>query len=294
LSIRRSWRALTALAIGCLLAVPAIAAAAEEEDFDPSLEFKLDPYISIDLGPIDLSINKAVVYLLIASAICIGLGIFVVRGGLRQRPTGAQNLVELAYEFTERQIARPTLSERVFSRYFPYIATLFLFIAVSNIVSFIPLPVSHEGGTFPGGIPDFGLYAATANINVTLALTIVTFVAYNYEGVRAHGPVGYAKTLVPDAPTVIKPFIAALEVLSQLLRLVSLSVRLFANLLAGHLLIIMCAGFVVLLGNFAGLIAIPVGVFFYVFEWVLIAGLQAFIFAMLSGIYIGFAVESSH
>ena len=297
MSIRRSWRALSALAIGCLLALPAIAAAqeaAEEEDFDPSLEFELSPYISIDLGPIDLSINKAVVYLLLAAAICIGLGIFVVRGGLRQRPTGAQNLVELAYEFAERQIARPTLSERVFSRYFPYIATLFLFIAVSNIISFIPLPVSHESGTFPGGISDFGLYAATANINVTLALTLVTFIAYNYEGIRAHGPVGYAKTLVPDAPTVIKPFIAGLEVLSQLLRLVSLSVRLFANLLAGHLLIIMCAGFLVLLGNFAGLIAIPVGVFFYVFEWVLIAGLQAFIFAMLSGIYIGFAVESSH
>jgi F-type H+-transporting ATPase subunit a len=296
LSIRRSWRALAALALGCLLVLPGIAVGQEEaeEDFDPSLEFELSPYISIDLGPIDLSINKAVVYLLIAAVICIGFGIFVVRGGLRQRPTGAQNLVELAYEFAERQIARPTLSERVFSRYFPYIATLFLFIAVSNIVSFIPLPVSHESGTFPGGIPDFGLYAATANINVTLALTIVTFIAYNYEGVRAHGPVGYAKTLVPDSPAVIKPFIAALEILSQLLRLVSLSVRLFANLLAGHLLIIMCAGFVVLLGNFAGLIAIPVGVFFYVFEWVLIAGLQAFIFAMLSGIYIGFAVESSH
>ena len=296
MSIRRSWRALTALALGCLLVLPAIAVGQEEaeEDFDPSLEFELSPYISIDLGPIDLSINKAVVYLLIAAVICIGVGVFVVRGGLRQRPTGAQNLVELAYEFAERQIARPTLSERVFSRYFPYIATLFLFIAVSNIVSFIPLPVSHESGTFPGGIPDFGLYAATANINVTLALTIVTFIAYNYEGVRAHGPVGYAKTLVPDSPAVIKPFIAALEILSQLLRLVSLSVRLFANLLAGHLLIIMCAGFVVLLGNFAGLIAIPVGVFFYVFEWVLIAGLQAFIFAMLSGIYIGFAVESSH
>jgi F-type H+-transporting ATPase subunit a len=293
LSIRRSWRALTALALGCLLAVPAIAAAAEE-DFDPSEEFKLDPYVSIELGPIDLSINKAVIYLLIAAAICLGLGIFVVRGGLRQRPTGAQNLVELAYEFAERQIARPTLSERVFSRYFPYIATLFLFIAVSNIISFIPLPVSHESGTFPFGIPDLSLYAATANINVTLALTLVTFIAYNYEGVRAHGPVGYAKTLVPDAPAAIKPFIAALEVLSQLLRLVSLSVRLFANLLAGHLLIIMCAGFIILLGNFAGLIAIPVGVFFYVFEWVLIAGLQAFIFAMLSGIYIGFAVESSH
>lgn len=293
MSIRRSWRALTALALGCLLAVPAIAAASGDK-FDPSQEFKLDPYVDIKLGPLDLSINKAVIYLLLAAAICIGLGLLVVRGGLRQRPTGAQNVVELAYEFAERQIARPTLSEKVFSRYFPYIATLFLFLAVSNIISFIPLPVSHESGNLPFGIPDLSLYAATANINVTLGLTIVTFIVYNVEGVRAHGAVGYAKTLVPDAPRAIKPFIAALEVLSQLLRLVSLSVRLFANLLAGHLLIIMCAGFMVLLGNFAGLIAIPVGVFFYTFEWVLIAGLQAFIFAMLSGIYIGFAVESSH
>jgi F-type H+-transporting ATPase subunit a len=294
-SLRRSWPALTALALAVLLLAPAFATAQSAEDeFDPSVEFELDPYISIDLGPIDLSINKAVVYLLLAAAICIGLGLFVVRGGLRERPTRAQNLVEIGYEFVERQIARPTLSERVYPRYFPYIATLFLFLLVSNLISFIPLPISHESGTFPFGIPDLGLYAATANINVTLALTLVTFVAYNYEGVRAHGPGGYAKTLVPDAPRLIKPFIAALEVLSQLLRLVSLSVRLFANLLAGHLLIIMCAGFVILLGNFAGIIAIPVGVFFYVFEWVLIAGLQAFIFAMLSGIYIGFAVESSH
>ena len=168
-----------------------------------------------------------------------------------------------------------------------------MFLAVSNLISFIPLPVSHESGTFPFGIPDLGLYAATANINVTLALTLVTFMAFNYEGMRAHGPVGYEDACAPRAQ-VIKPFISALELLSQLLRLVSLSVRLFANLLAGHLLIIMCAGFMVLLGNFAGILAIPVGVFFYVFEWVLIAGLQAFIFAMLSGIYIGFAVESAH
>ncbi len=296
MTLRRSWAALTALALAALLLAPAFATAQAEEDdeFDPSVEFELDPYISIEIGPLDLSINKAVVYLLLAAAICIGFGVFAVRGGLRDRPTRAQNLVEIGYEFAERQIARPTLSESVYPRYFPYIATLFLFLLVSNLISFIPLPISHESGTFPFGIPDLGLYAATANINVTLALTLVTFIAYNYEGIRAHGPVGYARTLVPDAPRVIKPFIAALEVLSQLLRLVSLSVRLFANLLAGHLLIIMCAGFVILLGNFAGIIAIPVGVFFYVFEWVLIAGLQAFIFAMLSGIYIGFAVESSH
>jgi F-type H+-transporting ATPase subunit a len=281
------------LGLTLMLALPALAAAAEDK-FDPSVEFKTDPYVSIELGPLDLSINKAVVYLLLAATICIGVGIFVIRGGLRMRPTRAQNVVELLYEFAEQQIARPTLSERVFSRYFPFIATLFMFLLVSNLISFIPLPVSHESGTLPFGLPDLSLYAATANINVTLALTLVVFIAFNYEGVRAHGPVGYLKTMVPDAPKLIKPFIFALELLSQVLRLVSLSVRLFANLLAGHLLILMCAGFVVLLGNFAGLIAIPVGVFFYTFEWVLIAGLQAFIFAMLSGIYIGFAVESSH
>ncbi len=293
MSLSRPWRAAASAAFGALLLMPAIAAAAEEgEKFDPSLEFSTNPYVEIKLGGLDMSINKAVIYLFLASAICISLGL-VVRGGLKMRPTRAQNVVELAYEFAEKQIARPTLSEKVFSRYFPYLATLFLFILVSNLISFIPLPVSHEGGTF-GSLPDFGLYAATANINVTLALTLVTFVVYNYEGVRAHGPLGYVKTLIPDAPGAIKPFIFALELLSQLLRLVSLSVRLFANLLAGHLLIIMCAGFVVLLGNYAGLIAIPVGVFFYVFEWVLIAGLQAFIFAMLSGIYIGFAVEAPH
>jgi F-type H+-transporting ATPase subunit a len=281
-------------ALFCLLALPALAAAAESEEFDPSNEFALPPYVSLELGPLDLSINKAVVYLMMSSAVCIGVGIFVVRGGLRMRPTGAQNFVEIAYEFAERQIARPTLSERVYHRYFPYIATLFLFVAVNNLISFIPWPMSHESGTFPFGIPDFGLYAATANINVTLALTLVTFGLTHIEGVRSHGPGGYLKTLIPDAPGPIKPVIFGIEILSQLLRLVSLSVRLFANLLAGHLLIIMAAGFMILLGSFAGLLALPVGVFFWVFEWLLVAGLQAFIFAMLSGIYIGFAAESSH
>lgn len=293
MTIRRSWCAIWGFALAALLAFPASGLAASDE-FDPSLEFATDPYIEIKLGALDLSINKAVVYLMLASVICIVVGLLVVRGGLKMRPTRAQNFVELIYEFAEKQIARPTLSEKVFSRYFPFIATLFMFLLVSNLMSFIPLPVSHESGTFPFGIPDLGLYAATANINVTLALTLVVFIAFTFEGVRAHGPVGYLKTLIPDAPGAIKPFIFALELLSQLLRLVSLSVRLFANLLAGHLLIIMCAGFMVLLGNFAGLIAIPVGVFFYTFEWVLVAGLQAFIFAMLSGIYIGFAVQSDH
>ena len=264
------------------------------DEFKPQNEFALKEWVPIHLGPLDLSINKAVMYLMIASAISILFCVFVVRGGLKMRPTKAQNVVEMAYQFAEGQIARATLGPKVFQRYFPYVATLFIFIAVNNLISFIPLPGGEHSSLF--GIPDLGLYAATANINVTLALTICTFLIYNYEGIKAHGPVGYLKTFVPggDIAPIMKGVVFALELMSNVLRLVSLSVRLFANLLAGHLLIIMAAGFAVLLGSFVGAVAIPFGLFFYFFEWVLIAGLQAFIFAMLSGIYIGFAVESAH
>jgi F-type H+-transporting ATPase subunit a len=259
--------------------------------FKPQNEFKLQEWVPIHLGPLDLSINKAVMYLVLASGISILFCVFVVRGGLKMRPTKAQNVVELAYEFAEGQIARATLGPKMFQRYFPYVATLFIFIAVNNLISFIPLPGGEHKSLF--GIPDLGLYAATANINVTLALTICTFLIYNYEGIKEHGPIGYLKSFVPggDINPFMKGVVFLLEIMSNVLRLISLSVRLFANLLAGHLLIIMAAGFAVLLGSFVGAVAIPFGLFFYFFEWVLIAGLQAFIFAMLSGIYIGFAVE---
>lgn len=291
---RTPLRAAALVALVTLLATPAWAMGAEGEDFDPSLEFKTSPYWrELKLGPIDLSINKAVISLLLSTAIiCIG-GLLIVRGGLRRRPTRAQNVLEMVYEFADRQIGAQTLPRRAMPTWFPYLATLFLFIGVNNVVSFIPFPTSYERGTF-GALPDLGLYAATSNINVTLTLAILTFLATHVVGVRAHGVGGYAKTLVPDAPGAVKPFIFVIEVLSQILRLVSLSVRLFANVLAGHLLIIMAGGFAVLVGSVIGAVAIPFAVFFYVFEWVLVAGLQAFIFALLSGVYIGYAMEAPH
>lgn len=289
----RRFRAAFLAASAVLLAIPAIGSA--KPSFDPSQEFGQERYIDLNFGAIDLSINKAVIYLLLSTLIlCVG-GIVVVKRGLRSRPGRGQNFVELVYEFAEGQIGRGTLPAKAFPTWFPYLATLFLFIAVNNLISFIPLPISSEhGGLAVSSLPDFGLYAATANINVTLTLAAITFLATHIVGVRAHGVMGYLKTLVPDAPRAVKPFIFVIEILSQLLRLVSLSVRLFANLLAGHLLIIMAAGFVVLVGSYVGVVAIPFALFFYVFEWVLVAGLQAFIFALLSGIYIGYAIEAPH
>jgi len=281
------------VAFGLGLAAPAFALGSGAE-FDPAEEFATDAWVDLNLGFIDLSINKAVFYMLASSLIIIVFGIIVVRGGLKMKPTKGQNVLEMAYEFTEQQVAAVTLPERVFKKWFPYLATLFLFVAVNNLISFIPLPTSPHTDTF-SVVGDLGLYAATANINVTFALALMTFVAFLWEGFGTHGFFGYFKTLVPPgASKGITPFIFALELLSQILRLISLSVRLFANMLAGHLLIIMAAGFSILVGSLLGVLGIPFALFFYVFEWVLVAGLQAFIFALLSGIYIGYAAQDSH
>jgi len=281
------------VALGAGLALPTLAMASGAE-FDPAEEFATTAWVDIQLGPIDLSINKAVFYMVVSSLIIILLGIIVVRGGLKMKPTKGQNVLEMAYEFTEQQVAAVTLPERVFKKWFPYLATLFLFVAVNNLISFIPIPTSPHTDTFQV-VGDLGLYAATANINVTFALALMTFVAFLWEGFGTHGFIGYFKTLVPPgASKGITPFIFALELLSQILRLISLSVRLFANMLAGHLLIIMAAGFSILVGSLLGVLGIPFALFFYVFEWVLVAGLQAFIFALLSGIYIGYAAQDSH
>lgn len=281
------------LPLALALTVPSLAFA-KEPKVDPTKEFLLHPYIKIKPFPwLDLSITKAVIYLIAGGIIATVVPILIIRGGLRRKPGRAQAVIEIVYDFCETSIGRASLPEKVFKTWFPYIATLFVFIWVSNLISYIPLPFDTEHKWH--GIPGFTLYAATANISVTLALTLVTFFASHYVGIKYQGFVPYFKHWVPPAPKAVRPAIAVLEVLSQFLRLISLSVRLFANMLAGHLLVLMSAALVIIIGHwYIGFITTPVGIFFYLFELLLVANLQAFIFAMLSGIYIGFAVEPPH
>ena len=281
------------LPLALALTVPSLAFA-KEPKVDPTKEFLLHPYIKIKPFPwLDLSITKAVIYLIAGGIIATVAPILIIRGGLRRKPGRAQAVIEIVYDFCETSIGRASLPEKVFKTWFPYIATLFVFIWVSNLISYIPLPFDTEHKWH--GIPGFTLYAATANISVTLALTLVTFFASHYVGIKYQGFVPYFKHWVPPAPKAVRPAIAVLEVLSQFLRLISLSVRLFANMLAGHLLVLMSAALVIIIGHwYIGFITTPVGIFFYLFELLLVANLQAFIFAMLSGIYIGFAVEPPH
>jgi F-type H+-transporting ATPase subunit a len=295
--LRLSHRDLIVLLFALPLMLPALAVAATNlHGANPIDDFRPTSTEIVHFKPfswLDLSINKPVIYLILAAIIAVLGTTLIIRGGLRLRPGRIQMFTELIYDFTETSIARASLPDKIFTTWFPYLATLFVFIWVSNLVSYIPLPIDTEHKWH--GIPAFSLYAATANLSVTLALTVVTVTASHYVGIKENGVATYFKHWVPPAPGPLRPILAVLEVLSQVLRLVSLSVRLFANMLAGHLLIIMCLGFAILLGNvFIGAIGVPVAIVFYLFEWGLVASLQAYIFAMLSGIYIGGAIEPNH
>jgi F-type H+-transporting ATPase subunit a len=260
-------------------------------EFDPTDEFAQHDWIPIHLGPLDLSITKAVAYLMLGTALTILLGIGLMRIRLGVQPGVRQTIGEQIYEVAQTQIAEQGLPSKAIHRWFPYVASLFLFIFVVNLLGFIPLPLTGE--TYHG-IPVWGIYAATSSISVTLALALLTFVFTHVEGIRWNGPVKYFKSWIPEAPKALLGLIVPLEVLGQFMRLISLSVRLFANMLAGHILILTFLGLIFIFQSWALLFVLAPATLFYVFEVVIVVGIQAFIFAALSAIYIGSAIEPEH
>jgi F-type H+-transporting ATPase subunit a len=264
-------------------------------DFSPISEFEPVTWVNLP-GPFD--INKAVLYLFIAGVLTVGTMIYVARR-MQQRPNRVQTAVEWIYAFMRDSIVGPSMDRRMAAKWFPFLGALFLFVWYSNLIGYIPLPTNtQEKFDFFGiQVPAFALYAATANISIPLVLALVVFVSFNVEGIRAKGVRGYLKSLVPAGITgfaAVPMFL--LEAMSTCMRIISLSVRLFANILAGHLIILfMSGGLAVLLGlEVLGVFALPIGVVIFLFEVGLIASLQAFIFAVLSAIYLGGAVAEHH
>jgi F-type H+-transporting ATPase subunit a len=298
-----STRAKVLMIFGGLVAVSILlgvifGSSGKNEAYQPQNEFKLDPWIELKIGSIDMSINKAVLYLWLASALTIATLLWI-SNRMQSRPNRVQTAVETAYVFMKDNIAGANMDRRTATRWFAFVGTLFLFIWFSNMIGYFPLPTNteHKVSILGLELPAFALYAATANISVPLVLTLVVWFSYHIQGIRRKGPVGYLKSWVPEGvsgPAAVPVF--GIEVISHFLRLISLSVRLFANLLAGHLLILfMGGGLVVLLGLSAlGAFTLPVAVGFYLFEVLLIATLQAFIFSILTAIYLGEATAEHH
>jgi len=284
--------------LGAIIIGAALGSEGRNSDYKPQNEFKLDPWISLKIGSVDLSINKAVLYLFLAAAATTITLVYIARR-MEERPNRVQTAVESAYQLMRSNITEGNMDRRMAARWFTFVGTLFLFIWFSNMLGYIPLPTNteHKVDILGAQIPTFAIYAATANLSVPLVLTLVVWFSYHWEGVKAKGPIGYLKSWIPagvEGPARFPIFI--IEVISHFVRIVSLSVRLFANILAGHLLILFMGGGLVVLLGLAGLgfFTVPLAIAFYIFEVGLVATLQAFIFATLTAIYLGGATAEAH
>src|SRR5262245_34360397 len=284
----RFWIASVGLILGAVW-LPATALA--RGHFDPTTEFEQHDWIPIHIGGLDLSITKAVAYLLIGTALTSILGIVLMRAKLALMPDRRQTIGEALYEIAQTQIAEQGLPSKAIGRWFPYVTSLLLFIFVVNLIGFIPLPLTGERWH---GIPTWGIYAATSSLSVTLALALLTFVFTHYEGIKWNGARRYFRSWIPEAPKGLLFLIVPLEILGQFMRLISLSVRLFANMLAGHILILTFLGLIFIFESLALVFVIIPATVFYLFEVIIVVGIQAFIFAALSAIYIGSAIEPEH
>ena len=261
--------------------------------FAPTNEFKLDTWFAV--GPIDF--NKGVLYVIIAALITLAV-MFYVASRLKQRPGRMQAAIEMFYGLTSG-MARENLDDPMARKYFPLIATLFIFILVTNLIGYIPLPVNSidKFTIFGAHIPSFQIFAADTNVAFPLILSLLVFVLFSWERLKHnhYSPIASLKSLMPSGLSgPITPLIFVIEILSYFLRLISLTVRLWANLLAGHMLIAFMGGELgVLVGDpWVQWLLLPIGIAIFMFEAVLIAGLQAFIFSILTAIYIGSSTQS--
>jgi F-type H+-transporting ATPase subunit a len=281
--------------LGMIVLIVIFGGGTKNDAFKPQNEFYLVPWINL---PGSFDITKGVLYLFIATALTTGTMLYVANR-MQARPNRVQTAVEVMYGFTRDQITRGAMDEDMAKKWFPFLATIFFFILFNNLIGYIPLPTNslEKVNIFGLEIPAFAIFAATANVSIPLVLALMVFIAYNVEGIRKKGLIGYLKALIPQGVEGgMAAFIFVLEFMSNFMRLISLTVRLFANILAGHLIILfMSGGLAVLLGMEAvGWLTLPIGVAIFLFEVGLVAALQAFIFATLSAIYLGGAVADHH
>ncbi len=265
------------------------------DTFEPQAEFELETWIALP-GPMD--INKGVFYLFLATILTIGTMLYVANR-MQAKPNRVQTAVEALYALMRDQITRGSMDDRMARKWFPFIGTLFLFILFNNLIGYIPLPTNtHEKiSIFGAEIPAFAIYAATANVSIPLVLALIVFISYNVEGIRAKGPLGYLKSLVPRG----RPgrhgrlhLRARVHVELHAARQPHRSsLRQHPRRPPDHPVHVGRPGCPARPRGRRRL-TLPIGVAIFIFEVGLVAALQAFIFATLSAIYLGGAVAEGH
>ena len=229
-------------------------------------------YVHLSLFGIDISITKAVAFLWIGALLTF-LIMFIGSRLLKNRPGAYQVIVEELYGFGRNSLAGQMGEEG--RKFFPYTLTLFIFVLVLNLIGLIP-----------------NSYPVTASITFTLGLALLTFIITQVVGVRSNGVGGYVKAFVPPGlplKIVFVPFMFLIEWISELSKPLTLAMRLYANMLAGHLLIFIFLSFILYFGTFMAVISVPMALVLYAFE-IFVAVLQAYIFAILTQVYIEIAL----
>lgn len=247
-----------------------------EHAVDPLHHFQLHTLVELHLFGIDFSITQAVLWMWIAAA-AIFITLTLVARTFNRYPRGAQTWVEMIFEFLKKELILDVIGEEG-RPWFPLIATFFLFILGMNLVGMIP-----------------GSFTPTSNINVTASLALLVFAIVQWVGIRTHGLIGYIKGFVPHGvPAWILPLLIPIEIISQLARPFSLAVRLFANMLAGHMVILVFLSMIILFKNIAITILPVAGVVVMNAFEIFVAFIQAYIFSVLTASYMASAIHMEH
>jgi F-type H+-transporting ATPase subunit a len=246
---------------------------------DPIHQFSIHPVVSIQVAGHDVSLTNSGLYMLLAVALTCLLVALGARGGSGV-PGRIQALAEMAYEFIAGMVR--SAAGEAGMRFFPFVFAIFFFVLLSNLIGFIPYS-----------------FTVTSQIIITAALALLVFFTVVVIGVSEHGVHFFKLFVPPGVPIYILPLVVAIEVISFLSRPISHSVRLFANMLAGHITLNVFGGFVVmLLGAGAavkGLAVLPFAMTIGLDALeLLVAFLQAYVFAMLTCMYLNDALHPDH
>ena len=242
------------------------------KEHSPLEQFEIKRLIDIQLGGVDASFTNSslmMIFVLVVATMALSLG-------MRKRamvPGRWQSVVELAYEFIANMLRENVGSEG--RQYFPFIFTLFMFILFSNLLGLVPYS-----------------FTVTSHIVVTFALAMVVFIGVTIIAVARHGLKFFTFFVPPGLPIVLAPLLVPIEVISYLARPITLSLRLFANMMAGHTMLKVFGGFVVALGLF-GFAPFVFIIAIYALE-LIVAVLQAYVFTVLTCLYLNDAIHLHH
>ena len=248
-------------------------------EIHPTEQFSIHPVIPIHIAGYDVSLTNSGLFMLLVVALACLLTAIAARGGSGV-PGRMQALGEMAYEFTAGMLLSAAGEEGM--RFFPFVFSIFFFVLIANLLGFVPYS-----------------YTVTSQIVITAALALMVFLTVVIVGIKDHGAQFFKIFVPPDVPIYILPLVVAIEVFSFFVRPVSHSVRLFANMLAGHITLNVFGAFVIMLGGAGAamkvfaILPFAMAVAMEALE-LLVAFLQAYVFAMLTCMYLNDALHPGH